>query len=83
MASGKISHLAFRFLAFPSIAFLQLAGENARIAFDLIDLIIRKLAPSLLDLVFELPEVALSDVFGHDASIEKYGHADSRIDASD
>ena len=58
VAAGKILHLTLRLLAFPSVAFLQLAGEDFRVAFDLVDFVVGQFAPLLLDLALQLFEVA-------------------------
>jgi hypothetical protein len=57
--------LPFRLRAIPSIPLLQLTGENFRVSFHLIDLVIGQLAPLLLDLALHLIELAFRYIFVH------------------
>ncbi len=48
-----------------AITLLQLAGENVGVAFHLVDLVVRELAPLRLDLALELLEITACNVFVH------------------
>ena len=63
--STKLLRLAFSFVTRQAIALLKLAAQNFCVAFQLINLVISELSPSLLDLALELREITLDGVFVH------------------
>src|SRR5687768_14514951 len=63
--SPEFAHFAFRLFLIPAVAFLQLAGEDFRLTFELVDLVVGQLAPLLFDLAFQLREIAFRDISIH------------------
>src|SRR5687768_2705800 len=63
--SPEFAHFAFRLFLIPAVAFLQLAGEDFRLAFQLVDLVVGQLAPLLFDLAFQLREIAFRHISIH------------------
>src|SRR6185436_17588769 len=65
---AEVAHFALRILAIQTVAFLQFAGEDFRLAFELVDFIVGQLAPLLLDLAFRSISV-------HASSPSSSGHS--------
>src|SRR5690606_32328247 len=65
VAALEFPRLPLRILACKAVTLLQLAGENLRVAFHLVDLVVGEFAPLFLDLAFELFELTAGDVSVH------------------
>src|SRR5262249_13090743 len=61
----EVVHLALRFVLRAPVAFLDLAGQDLRVAVNLVEVVIRELAPLLAYLAPELLPLSLERVLVH------------------